>query len=154
MRKFLSMVTLLLCLVVSTGFVAYAGTTDSDPLESGVEIVVIDGVEYLINTESTVLQSRINGTFTVTGTKVGAWSEVVDRNNVVDANLRMTLTSFARNMTACDIMITWSGDARSWDAVGLDSTRFATIPWNGGRYRIFVRPVGAGGTLTMRVTDQ
>jgi len=122
------------------------------------------GYEVIINEDSTVIQQRINGTFSVSAVDCLSFKAIVDRNNLFSARLEMIPIAFGGNsrgnITSVDIIVTWSGGGggtHTFRNVGLHQAAFVPrIPWNAGRYQVLVRANGAPGvvgTVTMRIRD-
>ena len=117
-----------------------------------------------INENSTVIQPRINGDFTVNRVNTIDFSPVVDRNNVFSADLWLTPISFGGNhsglFTSVDIIVTWmgaGGNTHTFRDVVMEQTVIVRlIPWNAGQYQVLVKangPDGTMGTVTLHIYD-
>ena len=140
-----------LCLVLSITSFALASVVIAEyRIEFEISEPVFNeyGEPIPLNRNSVAIERRIDGTFTVVGATVGEWTEVVNRNNLLKANLWFRPTSFASGVAQVDILVSWSDSAKQFNSVAGNVWNTVEIPSNGGRWRLYVRPWTAGGTFT------
>ena len=123
-------------------------------------------IENAFEVHPGVVQSRIDGTFSVHNVGTHLFRHVVDRNNIFTADVHIEPRAFGGNVngliTSVDIIVTWPGGfggtpgTRTFSNVRLNETVTARVPAAGGRYSILVRANGFDGVMgtdTLRIWD-
>ena len=119
-----------------------------------IDRIYIEGEGYVDLVRGEVITSRIDGTFTAFNVNSFQFSYLVSRNNWFSAVIHIQPFLASQGLTDVDIMVTWPGNSVLFPRVPLNQVRAVHIPWNAGRYTIWVRSSGITGTIHARVWDQ